>query len=574
MYNISKEIIWLVNLLLWNDKQAPLEEEHIFQKNGIDLVNYSEDVANIKANKPIKAMEFLIQKSRGYISFLRGENPFTFPLKLEPENKFLYTPNPKFKTESKKWVLLKEDEKIHQNNIRFYKNSLSKWQYHKLKEYLVTTDESDIEPSSKIQSSFSRQPLQASNIVYPQCNLKIDNDPELLGELKGNIGEKKGLEGAFDYDNATHKYTYKNQSGVNLGSIDGTGKGFLHIDYVGKYSKKQESIMSNIITSKGIVFVYSQFISHGIKPMALTLEENGFKRFIGDGKKDNFLDKKIDKKDCFCSYHKKYYRDLTSEEQKNFKQATYIYLDGQLKKKNLDQLVREVRGQAIDSNGIPIKNDNGEHVMVILGSRVIEQSIEEGKNGMKSTFLEGVFMQAENKNKNGRIYTREVLTKAVDKFVNEQVITGRAVGELNHPDGPSINLDKVSHRITELKWDGNNVMGKALILDTPMGQIVKGLVEGGVQLGVSSRGMGSLAMKNGVNYVADDFMLNTVDIVQDPSAPNAYVNGIMEGVSYEMDRPGHFVKVIDEGETEVKESKVKFSEEQQSAGFEHFLSKL
>ena len=203
----------------------------------------------------------------------------------------------------------------------------------------------------------------------------------------------------------------------------------------------------------------------------------------------------------------------------------------------------------------------------------LSYSIEEAKNGTKSTFLEGVFMQAENKNKNGRIYTREVLTKAVDKFVNEQVITGRAVGELNHPDGPSINLDKVSHRITELKWDGNNVMGKALILDTPMGQIVKGLVEGGVQLGVSSRGMGSLSMKNGVNYVADDFMLNTVDIVQDPSAPNAYVNGIMEGVSYEMDSPGHFVKVIDEGETEVKES-ASFSEEQQSAGFEHFLSKL
>jgi hypothetical protein len=201
-------------------------------------------------------------------------------------------------------------------------------------------------------------------------------------------------------------------------------------------------------------------------------------------------------------------------------------------------------------------------------------SIQEAADGKKNTFLEGVFMQAENKNKNGRIYTREVLTKAVDKFVNEQVITGRAVGELNHPDGPSINLDKVSHRITELKWDGNNVMGKALILDTPMGKIVKGLVEGGVQLGVSSRGMGSLEVRNGTNYVGGDFLLNTVDIVQDPSAPNAYVNGIMEGVSYEQDRPGHFVKVIEEGETEVKESKVTFSEEQQSAGFEHFLSKL
>ena len=170
----------------------------------------------------------------------------------------------------------------------------------------------------------------------------------------------------------------------------------------------------------------------------------------------------------------------------------------------------------------------------------LSYSIEEAKNGKKNTFLEGVFMQAENKNKNGRIYTRQVLQGAVDRFVNEQVITGRAVGELNHPDGPSINLDKVSHRITELKWDGNNVMGKALILDTPMGQIVKGLVEGGVQLGVSSRGMGSLSMKDGVNYVGEDFLLNTIDIVQDPSAPNAFVNGIMEGVSYEEDRPGHY----------------------------------
>ena len=201
-------------------------------------------------------------------------------------------------------------------------------------------------------------------------------------------------------------------------------------------------------------------------------------------------------------------------------------------------------------------------------------SIQEGKNGKKSTFLEGIFMQAENKNKNGRIYTREVLTKAVDQFVNEQVITGRAVGELNHPESPAINLDKVSHRITELKWDGNNVLGKALILDTPMGQIVKGLVEGGVQLGVSSRGMGSLDFKDGANYVRDDFMLNTIDIVQDPSAPNAFVNGIMEGVNWESDGHGHYTQTIEEGETEVIESKVRYSKEQQSAGFEHFLSKL
>lgn len=206
-------------------------------------------------------------------------------------------------------------------------------------------------------------------------------------------------------------------------------------------------------------------------------------------------------------------------------------------------------------------------------------TITEGKNGKKEVYIEGIFMQAEGKNRNGRVYTREVLTQAVDRYVNEQVKTGRAVGELNHPDGPSINLDKVSHRITELKWDGNNVVGKALILDTPMGQIVKGLVEGGVQLGVSSRGMGSLEMKNGVNYVKDDFHLATVDIVQDPSAPNAFVNGIMEGVDWQMDNSGHYKvsEQIEKGETEMKESateEVVDNTADQMMSFEHFLSKL
>ena len=161
----------------------------------------------------------------------------------------------------------------------------------------------------------------------------------------------------------------------------------------------------------------------------------------------------------------------------------------------------------------------------------IEYLVEE-KNGKKSSIIEGIFMQAEAKNRNGRIYPKAILERAVNKYVTEQVSKGRAVGELNHPDSPTINLDKVSHRITELNWDGNNVVGKATILDTPMGQIVKGLMEGGVQLGVSSRGMGSIQQKNGTAYVKDDFMLATVDIVQDPSAPGAFVNGIMEGVEW------------------------------------------
>ena len=162
----------------------------------------------------------------------------------------------------------------------------------------------------------------------------------------------------------------------------------------------------------------------------------------------------------------------------------------------------------------------------------LEYMTEATANGEKTAVIEGIFMQAEGKNRNGRIYPKAVLEKAVAKYTAEQVSKGRAVGELNHPEGPTVNLDKVSHRITELNWNGNNVMGKALILNTPMGQIVKGLMEGGVQLGVSSRGMGSLVRRNGANMVGEDFILATIDIVQDPSAPEAFVNGIMEGVDW------------------------------------------
>ena len=155
-----------------------------------------------------------------------------------------------------------------------------------------------------------------------------------------------------------------------------------------------------------------------------------------------------------------------------------------------------------------------------------------GSNGEKKFIIEGIFMQAEQVNRNSRVYPKSVLETAVDRYVTNYVSKGRAVGELNHPESPSINLDKVSHRITNLSWDGNDVLGKALILNTPMGIIVKGLLEGGCQLGVSSRGMGTVAEKNGKTTVNDDFVLSTVDIVQDPSAPSAFVNGIMEGVEY------------------------------------------
>ena len=204
----------------------------------------------------------------------------------------------------------------------------------------------------------------------------------------------------------------------------------------------------------------------------------------------------------------------------------------------------------------------------------LDYLIEKDEKGNKNTFIEGVFMQADKLNKNKRIYPKNVLQKANEKYVKEQVNTGRAVGELNHPDGPAINLDKVSHRITELRFEGNDVVGKALVLNTPMGNIVKGLVEGGVKLGVSSRGMGTVEDKNGQTLVKGDFVLSTVDIVQDPSAPEAFVNGIMEGVEWIWENGILKPQQIEEYETEIhKASKSELAEAQRRI-FSDFLSKL
>lgn len=198
--------------------------------------------------------------------------------------------------------------------------------------------------------------------------------------------------------------------------------------------------------------------------------------------------------------------------------------------------------------------------------------IEKKENGEKNYVIEGVFAQADKKNRNGRIYPKPIMERAVNKYVKEQVSKKRAVGELNHPEGPTVNLDKVSHLITDLKFEGNNVVGKAQILPTPMGEIVKGLLDGGVQLGVSTRGMGSLEQRNGAMVVKDDFMLSTVDIVQDPSAPEAFVNGIMEGVEWVWNNGILSPQVIEEMETEIKTTPKAFRPEVQIREFKNFLS--
>ena len=174
--------------------------------------------------------------------------------------------------------------------------------------------------------------------------------------------------------------------------------------------------------------------------------------------------------------------------------------------------------------------------------KLIREEIEtvevltEEKNGKKHFYISGPFLQGDVKNRNGRIYESRILAKEVKRYNEEYINKGRAMGELGHPDGPTVNLDRVSHKITRLEQDGSNFIGRAKILETPMGRIASALLSDGVTLGVSSRGMGSLENRNGINYVGEDFMLATAaDIVADPSAPDAFVQGIMEGKEWVWD---------------------------------------
>jgi hypothetical protein len=205
----------------------------------------------------------------------------------------------------------------------------------------------------------------------------------------------------------------------------------------------------------------------------------------------------------------------------------------------------------------------------------LEVVTEATRDGGKKYAIEGIFMQANQKNRNGREYDKiTCLEPAVEKYVTEQVSKGRAVGELNHPEGPTVNLDKVSHKIESLVWEGNDVVGKATILDTPMGKIVKGLLDGGVKLGVSTRGMGSLESRGGRMVVKPDFLLNAVDIVQDPSAPSAFVNGVMEGVEWVWNNGIIEAQAIEKIETEIKKASRTDLYETQVREFKNFLSLL
>lgn len=202
--------------------------------------------------------------------------------------------------------------------------------------------------------------------------------------------------------------------------------------------------------------------------------------------------------------------------------------------------------------------------------------VEEKLGKPKQYFIEGVFLQSELVNRNGRMYKESTMDREVNRYLKEAVEKNRAYGELGHPEGPGINLDRVSHMITSLRKEGTNYVGRAKILDTPMGQIAKGLLEGGANLGVSSRAMGSLKQNNeGVQVVQDDFMLSTAaDIVADPSAPDAYVRGIMEGKEW-IFVDGKFVEQnIEEVKSFIKKTSSRNLEEAKIQAFQHFLSKI
>ena len=205
--------------------------------------------------------------------------------------------------------------------------------------------------------------------------------------------------------------------------------------------------------------------------------------------------------------------------------------------------------------------------------QIVTETIDEGKG--REHFIEGVFMQSNLKNRNGRVYPRETLMNEVARYNKEYVSKNRAMGELNHPQGPTVNLDRVSHIIKELRPDGDNVYGKAKIMETPMGKIAKNLIDEGAKLGVSSRGMGSLKQnKDGENEVQNDFMLAAVDIVADPSAPNAFVEGVMEGREWIWDNGILKEKHIADYEKEIKSASKADLEEKTLKVWSDFISKL
>lgn len=214
----------------------------------------------------------------------------------------------------------------------------------------------------------------------------------------------------------------------------------------------------------------------------------------------------------------------------------------------------------------------------LLDSQITESSVqvltEAAANGEKKYFIEGIYAQAEKQNRNGRIYPKKVLEKAIEAY-QPMIAARRALGELNHPPHPNVNPERASHLIESLKWEGTNVMGRAKILTTlPMGKIAKGLIDEGVSFGVSTRGMGSISERSGVKYVQDDFQLNTIDLVSDPSGIDCWVEGIMEGKDWVFDAASGNWVMAEKTQSVMKAMTAKQLQEQKLNMFAKFLQQI
>jgi hypothetical protein len=206
-------------------------------------------------------------------------------------------------------------------------------------------------------------------------------------------------------------------------------------------------------------------------------------------------------------------------------------------------------------------------------SQDLQYLVEANENGKKGFFIEGIFMQTDRENKNGRIYPRGIMEKELERY-QTLIKEKRSLGELGHPPNPTINLDKVSHLISNLRFEGNDIVGRAKILDTPMGKIAQNFIEEGIGFGVSSRGLGSLKEKNGVNEVQDDFHLATVDIVADPSAPDAFVQGIMESAEWILENGVWKATDVERAQRKIKNTSKAGLAQAKLQVFEAFLNKI
>lgn len=337
MYNSADEIIEILNLLLLNDKRAPIETHQVFKSDGFELTE--------------EGKEILIDKSRGYISFLRGENPINFPVKIYPDLEYpvqTYIPNPIYKLVSGEPKLLKDDQKI--KNLRFVKNSMSKYQYNIYKQIA--------ENEEKNKDNFSIPSTQASNIVFPNNTSKEIVD--LIGDNGfDNVFTSISL-GEAKEDRSNLKFQYKDYN-----AIDENGIPFLDEKRLAKYSKKYFNILQLAKNSTGILFLFSRYLKPGILSLALMLEQNGYAQYNLGGVENNMLDYPVGKMRCYCGKLSTEHKGLDH----SFKQGKYIYLTGSTPKSTLNKLIKASKGEG------DFDNLYGQNIKFIIGSEVLEEGI-------------------------------------------------------------------------------------------------------------------------------------------------------------------------------------------------------